>query len=176
MTSKCDAVVIGAGVIGSSVAYELARKGLSVIVVDKAAAPGLGSTSSSSAVIRFNYSTYDAVALSWEAFQCWKNWRSHLNAPADEVLAEVRNIGVLMVKVPVVSIPLTQELFTAVGIEHEVVGAKRMQEIVPGIDTGMYWPPKKIDDDEFWEDATDSIEAMYTPEGGYINDPLLSNQ
>ena len=41
MTSKCDAVVIGAGVIGSSVAYELARKGLSVIVVDKAAAPGL---------------------------------------------------------------------------------------------------------------------------------------
>ena len=66
MTSKCDAVVIGAGVIGSSVAYELARKGLSVIVVDKAAAPGLGSTSSSSAVIRFNYSTYDAVTLSWE--------------------------------------------------------------------------------------------------------------
>ena len=112
MTSKCDAVVIGAGVIGSSVAYELARKGLSVIVVDKAAAPGLGSTSSSSAVIRFNYSTYDAVALSWEAFQCWKNWRTHLNAPSDEVIAEVRNIGVMMVKVPVVSIPLTQELFT----------------------------------------------------------------
>ena len=174
MTSKCDAVVIGAGVIGSSVAYELARKGLSVIVVDKAAAPGLGSTSSSSAVIRFNYSTYDAVALSWEAFQCWKNWRTHLNAPADEVLAEVRNIGVLMVKVPVVSIPLTQKLFTEVGIKHEVVDGKRMQEIVPGIDTGMYWPPKKIDDDEFWEDSTDSIEAMYTPEGGYINDPLLA--
>jgi sarcosine oxidase, subunit beta len=129
MTSKCDAVVIGAGVIGSSVAYELARKGLSVIVVDKAAAPGLGSTSSSSAVIRFNYSTYDAVALSWEAFQCWKNWRTHLSAPADEVLAEVRNIGVLMVKVPVVSIPLTQELFTEVGIEHEVVGASECKRL-----------------------------------------------
>jgi glycine/D-amino acid oxidase-like deaminating enzyme len=79
-----------------------------------------------------------------------------------------------MVKVPVVSIPLTKELFTAVGIEHEVVGADRMQEIVPGIDAGKYWPPKKIDDDEFWEDANETIEAMYTPEGGYVNDPLLA--
>jgi sarcosine oxidase subunit beta len=174
MNQSCDAVVIGAGVIGSSVAYELARKGLSVIVIDKAAAPGLGSTSSSSAVIRFNYSSYDAVALAWEAFQCWKNWRTHLNALDDEVLAEVRNIGVLMMKVPVVSIPRTQELFTAVGIAHEVVGAQRMQDIVPGIDTGSYWPPKQIQEDAFWDEATDSIEAMYTPEGGYINDPLLA--
>lgn len=92
-------------------------------------------------------------------FQCWKNWRSHLNASADEVLAEVRNIGVLMVSTQLFSTPLTKELFTAVGIEHEVVGADRMQEIVPGIDAGKYWPPKKIDDDEFWEDANETIEA-----------------
>ena len=171
---KCDAVVIGAGVIGSAVAYELARKGLQVVVVDKAAAPGLGSTSSSSAVIRFNYSTYDGVALAWEAFQSWKNWRTHLGAPAEETIAEVRNIGVLMVNVPVVSVPLTKELFTKVGIEHEVLDAEGMARVVPGIDTGKYWPPKRIDDDAFWDDATESVEAMYTPEGGYINDPLLA--
>lgn len=174
MNLKCDAVVIGAGVIGCSVAYELARKGMSVIVIDKAAAPGLGSTSSSSAVIRFNYSSYDSVSLAWEAFHCWKNWRTHLIAPADEIIAEVRNIGVLMMKVPVVSIPLTQELFTAVGIPHEVVGERRMREIVPGIDTGSYWPPKQIQDDAFWDEATESILAMYTPDGGYVNDPLLA--
>ena len=174
LNTKCDAVVIGAGVIGSAVAYELARKGLQVIVVDKAAGPGLGSTSSSSAVIRFNYSTYDGVALAWEAFQSWKNWRAHLAAPADETIAEVRNIGVMMVNVPVVSIPLTKELFTKVGIEHEVLDAAGMERIVPGIDTGKYWPPKKINDEAFWEEATQSVEAMYTPEGGYINDPLLA--
>lgn len=174
LNTKCDAVVIGAGVIGSSVAYELARKGLSVVVVDKAAGPGLGSTSSSSAVIRFNYSTYDGVALAWEAFQSWKNWRAHLGAPAEETIAEVRNIGVMMINVPVVSIPLTKELFTKVGIEHEVLDAAGMTRVVPGIDTGKYWPPKKIDDDAFWEDAIESVEAMYTPEGGYVNDPLLA--
>ena len=32
--ARIDAVVIGAGVIGSSVAFELARAGRSVIVVD----------------------------------------------------------------------------------------------------------------------------------------------
>ena len=46
MTDACDAVVIGAGVIGASIALELARGGRSVIVVDKGPAPGAGSTSS----------------------------------------------------------------------------------------------------------------------------------
>ena len=45
MTPSADAVVIGAGVIGSAVALELARSGRSVICVDKGPAPGAGSTS-----------------------------------------------------------------------------------------------------------------------------------
>ncbi|MEI8241056.1 MAG: FAD-dependent oxidoreductase, partial [Actinomycetota bacterium] len=61
MSERADAVVIGAGVIGSSVALELARGGRKVIVVDKGPSAGAGSTSSSSAIIRFCYSTPDAV-------------------------------------------------------------------------------------------------------------------
>ena len=48
------AVVIGAGVIGSSVALELARGGYDVVVVDKGPGAGTGSTSASSAIIRFS--------------------------------------------------------------------------------------------------------------------------
>ena len=54
MAETADAVVVGAGVIGSSIALELSRDGLSVVVVDKASAPGQGSTSASSAVSRCN--------------------------------------------------------------------------------------------------------------------------
>ena len=39
---NADVVVVGAGVIGSSIAYELARTGRSVVVVDKASGPGQG--------------------------------------------------------------------------------------------------------------------------------------
>ena len=61
MSDRVDAVVIGAGVIGSSVALELSRSGRSVVVVDKGPAAGAGSTSSSSSIIRFSYSTLDSV-------------------------------------------------------------------------------------------------------------------
>lgn len=64
-----SAIVIGAGVIGSSVAWELAKNGYSVTVVDKESGAGQGSTSASSAVIRFNYSTFDSVALAWESYR-----------------------------------------------------------------------------------------------------------
>ena len=63
-------IVIGAGVIGCSISFELAAKGYDVITVDKAQGPGQGSTSASSAVVRFNYSTFDSVALAWESFHC----------------------------------------------------------------------------------------------------------
>ncbi len=172
MTRKFDAVVIGAGVIGSSVAYELARAGKSVCVVDKAAGPGQGSTSSSSAVIRFNYSTLDAVALAWESFHCWLDWQNHLQAPEPNGLVSVHNIGVAMMDVPVVSLDRTSKLFDQAGIEHRVLNAQGLQELVPGIDTGRYWPPKKIDDPEFWNESETQINAMYTPQGGYVSDPL----
>ena len=43
MVDTADAVVIGAGVIGCSVAYELARSGRRVTVVDRG--PGAGARS-----------------------------------------------------------------------------------------------------------------------------------
>ena len=61
------AVVIGSGVIGSSIALQLVRAGHDVIVIERNSAAGMGSTSASSAVVRFNYSTFDAVMLSWES-------------------------------------------------------------------------------------------------------------
>ena len=49
------AVVIGAGVIGSSTALQLRRLGHDVTVVERNSAAGMGSTSASSAVVRFNH-------------------------------------------------------------------------------------------------------------------------
>ena len=68
-------VVIGAGVIGSSIALQLKRLGHDVTVVERNSGAGLGSTSASSAVVRFNYSTFDAVMLSWESYFHWKDFK-----------------------------------------------------------------------------------------------------
>ena len=169
------AIVIGAGVIGCSIAFEMAAKGYEVISIDKAQGPGQGSTSASSAVVRFNYSTFDAVALAWESFHCWKNWPEHLGKK-QERYSKMIDVGVVMLDAPVISGEKTSQLFDAVGIPYEVWKSTDLSKNVSGIDVGKYWPPKTLADDAFWEEASESLGAIYTPNGGYIDDPLLATE
>ena len=78
-----DVVVVGAGVMGASIALELQRSGRTVVVVDKGDAVGSGSTSSSSAVVRFNFSTLAAVTAAWESAHRWEAWADHLGLADD---------------------------------------------------------------------------------------------
>ena len=169
------AIVIGSGVIGCSIAFELAAKGYNVITVDKAQGPGQGSTSASSAVVRFNYSTFDSVALAWESFHCWKKWPEHLGNK-QERYSRMIDVGVVMLDAPVISGEKTSQLFEAVGVPYEVWNSGDLSQNVTGIDVGKYWPPKALSDDAFWEEAKESLGAIYTPNGGYIDDPLLATQ
>jgi sarcosine oxidase subunit beta len=59
-----DVVVIGAGVIGASTALHLARAGLRVLVLDRAAAPGEGSTGRATGGFRAQFGTAVNVRLS----------------------------------------------------------------------------------------------------------------
>jgi len=47
-------VVIGAGVVGCSVAFAASRAGLPVTLVETASGPGHGSTSASAAIVRMH--------------------------------------------------------------------------------------------------------------------------
>jgi sarcosine oxidase, subunit beta len=171
---RADAVVVGAGVIGTSIAYELARAGRDVVVVDRLGGPGHGSTSASSAIVRFNYSTWAGVALSWEAKHCWERWRDHLGAPVDETLAAFRRTGLVMLDVDAAPKAPTLALFDRVGVPYEVWSADELARNVPGIDTGRYWPPKRVTDDEFWAAPTGTLGAFFTPDAGYVDDPQLA--
>ena len=78
MANNFDAVIIGAGVFGSGIAFELSRRGLKTCNVDMNAAPGYGSTSSSGAILRFNYSTVPGIDLAWEGNRYWENFDEYL--------------------------------------------------------------------------------------------------
>jgi sarcosine oxidase, subunit beta len=92
--------VIGAGVIGSAVALELARSGRSVLVIDRGSAPGAGSTSSSSAIVRFSYSTLDGVLTAWEAAPAWQDWEAYLGIGDPEGMCRFIQTGMLLVDTP----------------------------------------------------------------------------
>ncbi len=175
MNLTADAVVIGAGVIGASTAYELAKAGRRVLVVDKLAGPGHGSTSASSAIVRFNYSTRDGVAAAWEARQHWARWAEHLGGPpAGDPLARLRRTGLIMLDVPTAPRDRVLAMYDEVGVPYESWDAAELAARVPGIDTGRYWPPKRLDDEAFWAEPEGQLGAFFNPDAGFIDDPQLA--
>jgi glycine/D-amino acid oxidase-like deaminating enzyme len=61
---RTDAVIAGAGVIGAACAFHLARAGLRVLVLERAPAPGAGSTARATGGFRAQYATEINVRLS----------------------------------------------------------------------------------------------------------------
>lgn len=53
---ECDVVVLGAGVVGVSTAYALARRGLDVILLDREARPAMGTSFANGAQLSYAYS------------------------------------------------------------------------------------------------------------------------
>ncbi len=180
------AVVIGAGVIGSSIALQLRRLGHDVTVIERNSAAGMGSTSASSAVVRFNYSTFDAVALSWESYFLWKEFKELIDGTngyaknslsnSQEHYAHLEDRGYVMLDVPVLSNEKTMALFDQAGIPYEIWDSKQLKIGMPGIDAGRYWPNKPVKSDEFFNEASEELGAIFSKHGGYVSDPLLAAQ
>jgi len=174
MTGRADAIVIGAGVIGSAVAFELARGGRSVIVVDKGPGPGTGSTSSSVSLIRFSYSTLDAVLAAWESAALWNDWEGHLGTVDPDGMVRFIRTGMLIFHTPGNNTQRVEALWDEVGIAYELLDSAALAARMPGLDIGQYFPPKRIDDPAFADEATSQMTAIFEPESGFIDDPMLS--
>ncbi|MEO6125779.1 MAG: FAD-dependent oxidoreductase [Ilumatobacteraceae bacterium] len=171
--ARCDAIVIGAGVIGAAVALELQRAGRDVIVVDKAAAVGAATTSSSAAVVRFNFSTRDGVIASWEAMHQWADWAGHLG-PIDEPLARYHRVGMLFFQAPGYDRSIIAAFYDELGIVHEMLDPAELASRFPALDVGRYFPPRSPDDPHFFDDADGVIGGWWTPDAGFVDDPQLA--
>ena len=171
MAKAVDVVVVGCGVIGASVAHALSRSGRRVLVLDARGAPGHGSTSASSALIRFNYSTPAGVAAAWESQHCWVRWAEHLGWIDPAGLVTFHRTGVLHLDSPAMARRPVLDLFDEHRIPYEEFDARRMQARFPLLDVGRYWPNRPITDDAFWEPATSVLGGYFTPDAGFIDDP-----
>ncbi|MDA3039111.1 MAG: FAD-dependent oxidoreductase [Actinomycetota bacterium] len=175
---RIDAIVIGAGVIGASIALELQRGGRQVLVVDKGTAIGGGSTSSSASIIRFSYSTLGGVAASWEAKHLWERWAEHLGlsgaAEADGPLARFHKVGFLLIDEAEVDPRPMLENFERVGVPYEVLSGDDIAVRFPAIDPGRFGPPCHPPATEFFEPAKGAVTGIFQPDGGFVDDPQLA--
>lgn len=169
-----DAVVIGAGVIGAAVALELARGGRSVTVVDKGPGPGAGSTSASSAIIRFSYSTRDAILTAWEAATMWADWETHLGLVDPDGMCRFIQTGNLILRTTGYDGARMIELWDEFGIAYDDLSPADVAGRFPWLDNGKFYPPKRVDDPAFADDPDGALSAIYSPDAGFIDDPMLA--
>ncbi|HAA36500.1 MAG TPA: FAD-dependent oxidoreductase, partial [Gammaproteobacteria bacterium] len=177
---SADAVVIGAGIIGTAVAYELAKRGQRTISVDRAPKAGYGSTSSSCAIIRVHYSTLEGTAFAFDAYHDWEDWSGYLGAASAKDLDEARfhKTGCLVMKTEGNG-HLTKILDNArsLAIPYEEWNEDEITRRLPGYDLRCYAPAKRMEDPSFGEPESGRIEGgVFFPTAGYISDPQLASQ
>jgi sarcosine oxidase subunit beta len=174
MSTTYDAVIIGAGVIGTSVAAELARDGMRVCVVDRGPGPGNGSTSASSAVVRYNYSTWTGVAAAWEAKHLWEDWATHLGGVDEAGMARFVKTGGLCLEFPGQDRGKVLALFDRAGVPYEQWDPDSVRRRIPQLDPGRHFPPRTLSDDRFWDEPDGELTAYWTPDSGFVDDPQLA--
>jgi sarcosine oxidase subunit beta len=140
------AVIIGGGVVGCSIAYHLARRGLRDIVVVERDSVGSGTTSKAAGGIRAQFPTETEVRFSQEAIRVFENFQEEFGVDIG-----YRKIGYLF---------LVSAADDLRGFEERMALQRRLgvdvRRLTPG-DAGKLVPALRVDD---------LIAAVWGPEDG----------
>ena len=176
-TTTTDAVIIGAGVVGCSIALALARAGIRTVNVDPLPAPGYGSTSHSSAIIRPFYSHVVSCAVAHAARSRWLDWRDFLGASATDTLAQYRETGGLILFMEGQASEFADNLaaMDAVGVAYEILDTSELQRRLPGVSAQRFGPARTLRAPDFGHPVVGSLGgAIHLPAAGHVNDPQLA--
>ena len=144
MTVTTEAVIIGGGVMGTSIAYNLVSRGMKSPVLLERDTLGSGSTGRSSGAVRMHYSTTVNADLAWQSLKVFRNWDDVIGGgdcgfvktgymvfvPPDAVDGLEHNIAVQQ----------------AVGIDTRIISRDEARELAPmfhhGEDESFAWEPE----------------------------------
>jgi len=146
LPKSADVVILGAGVVGTSIAFHLAKRRVGKIVVIDKDHVGRGGSGRSSALIRMHYSFPAEVELALISLRMFQNWQEVVGAPGD-----FRRTGFVRIVHPneTARLRLNVEMQTRLGATVELIDKHQLHELESD------W---KVDDVEL---------AAYEPESGY---------
>jgi sarcosine oxidase subunit beta len=149
-----DFIILGAGVMGASIAFHLARrKAGRIVVLDKDHA-GSGGSGRSSALVRMHYSFPPEVQLALISLKVFQNWNDVVGEPG-----EFRKTGFVRIVHPGESDALKKNVAMQkrLGANVELIDRHQLQQLEPD-----------------WQ--VDKVElAAYEPDSGYGDGNVVAN-
>jgi len=172
-----DVIIIGAGVIGSSIALGLTRKGFKTLNIDALPAAGFGSTSNSSGIVRPFYSALESCALAHESRSRWLRWPEFLAQEDESGYAKYIECGMLMLlaKGDKALFQNSLDAMKDVGVAFEYLSAAELGARFPAFERASFGPPKPPEDPDFGIANEDSLTGgIFISQAGYVGDPQLA--
>ena len=126
-----DVVIIGAGVVGTSIAYHLAKLGCRDVVVLEKNYIGSGSTEKCAGGIRQQFSTEINIRLSMESIRFFEQFEEHTGHVAD-----FRQHGYLIlatVEDELMTFHRNVDMQRGLGVKVDLLTPREIAELVPGL-------------------------------------------
>jgi glycine/D-amino acid oxidase-like deaminating enzyme len=129
-----EVAIIGAGIVGASCADEFARRGMSVVILDRDGI-GSGATAAGMGHIVVMDDSEAQFALTRYSQQLWRALRPEL--PADVEYEECGTIWVAADEKEMVEVWRKHDYYAKRGVPTEVLDWKRFQQMEPNVRDGM---------------------------------------
>jgi len=157
--AKPEIIVVGAGVVGCSLAFHLARSGARVTVFDKAGEVCAGMSARSGALLRMHYTFAPEAEVAWKSLGYFANWEAMVGRDAERHGCGFVRTGFAIVVGPpnVEKLRANIAMMRAVGIDTSVVEPAELQSLEPAIN------------------VDDVALAAYEPQSGYA-DPVATTR
>ncbi|GAB4399970.1 MAG: FAD-binding oxidoreductase [Anaerolineales bacterium] len=154
MTQTYDAIVIGAGVMGASIAFHLAERGLKVAILERKVTAS-GATGHSSGLVRMHYDLAAESELTFVSYKNYfSNWKERVGGECGFI-----NTGFLQIAKREHEDKLRGNVINQqkIGINTSVISADEVKRLFPDLVTEHF---------DF---------AAYEPDSGYADATLTTN-
>ena len=132
MTRSAEIAIVGGGIIGASIAYHLAARGQSGIVVfEREEALGTGSTAKCAGGVRLQFSTPENISLSRISIDALKRFKDELGEPVD--FEQNGYLFLLSDEIAMEKFRHNAKCQNQMGVPVEIMTPEEAQRIVPGL-------------------------------------------
>jgi sarcosine oxidase subunit beta len=148
MERTADAVIIGAGVMGTSTAFQLVQRGVKRVIVLEKSTVAAGSSGKSSALVRMHYTFLPEARLALASLGWFQEWRERVGGNCG-----FTKTGFIRLVTPEKTHLLRKNVtrLREIGVNTVLISGDELRQLDPGVET------------------SDVAVAAYEPDSGYAD-------